>query len=167
MHVSLCDPPSDYWERMRPEHWYVTGWTRLSKKEKRFEMKQAEMRTEMDQLLEKLEETCKQLNQAKAKARNKMTNCNKLQDHTFNHAHKMSCCRGSVIQCWRKRVGLLILNWWNFGSSCCPSLLLPLSAAAPPPLPALPPVNQSKWHKTGTFITQEPHLLQGCLQVSY
>ena len=30
-------------------------------------MKQAEMKTEMDQLLEKLEEACKQLNQTKAK----------------------------------------------------------------------------------------------------
>ena len=42
-------------------------------------MKQAEMKTEMDQLLEKLKEACKQLNQAKAKE-TKMTNCNKLQD---------------------------------------------------------------------------------------
>ena len=37
-------------------------------------MKQAEMKTEMDQLLEKLEEACKQLNQAKAKE-TKMTSC--------------------------------------------------------------------------------------------
>ena len=42
-------------------------------------MKQAEMKTEIDQLLDKLEEVCKQLNQAKAKE-TKMTNCNKLQD---------------------------------------------------------------------------------------
>ena len=69
-----------------------------------------EMKTEMDQILEKLEEACRQLNQAKAKEA-EMTN--QLQDqaqkvwalficsHDFSHTHRMSCCRESVTQ-WRQ-----------------------------------------------------------------
>ena len=54
--------------------------TTLSKKEKEFEMRQTEMmeiKTEMDQLLEKLEEARKQLNQAKVK---EAEMANQLQD---------------------------------------------------------------------------------------
>ena len=54
--------------------------TTLSKKQKEFEMRQTEMmemKTEMDQLLEKLEEARRQLNQVKAKE-TEMTN--QLQD---------------------------------------------------------------------------------------
>ena len=56
--------------------------TRLTRKEKEFEVRQAEMmemKAEMDQLLEKLEEARKQMNQAKAKE-TEMTN--QLQDQT-------------------------------------------------------------------------------------
>lgn len=66
------------------------------------------MKTEMDRMLNKFEEAHEQLKQAKAK---ETEASNQLQEqiqkvHTnfysraSSHTHRMSCCRGSVMQ-WR------------------------------------------------------------------